>query len=228
MRSRFVSLIFSLVLIATFLPSAHAGGWVTAAVVDDLDSIIVGEPFAVRYVVRAHGVVGHEMEGMETILQFVSRETSQVVEAVGRATADPKTYEVTVTLPVAGEWKWKVIVHNYLPDGTIESPMPSMVATAPGETADESASKASSGMTTIVTITDAGFFPSSVEVEVGDTITWVNDGMMPHQVASDAPDFATSPIIQPGEAFFQTMVEPGTFDYLCPPHPSMTGAVIVS
>jgi plastocyanin len=34
-------------------------------------------------------------------------------------------------------------------------------------------------------------------------------------------------MIQPGEAFFQTMVDPGTFDYLCPPHPGMIGEIVV-
>jgi plastocyanin len=226
MRSRLVSLIAALGLIMTFMPSATAGGWATAAVIDDVDSITVGEPFTIRYVVRAHGIVGQELGGMETSLKFANRETSQVVESFGKATADPKVYESTVTLPTSGDWKWKVVIHNYLPDQAIESPMPTLMASAPGATPGESVARVS-GMTTVVTILDGGFSPATLEVRAGDTITWVNEGQMPHQVASDVLGFETSPMIQPGEAFFQTMIEPGTFEYLCPPHPHMLGTVVV-
>lgn len=226
MRPRLVSLIAALVLVMTFMPSATAGGWATAAVIDDVDSVTVGEPFTIRYVVRAHGIVGHELEGMETSLEFTNRETSQVVESIGKTTSDPRIYESTVILPTSGDWKWKVVIHNYLQDQPIESPMPTLMASAPGATSGERVVRAS-GMTTVVTITDGGFSPSTLEVEVGDTITWVNDGQMAHQVESDVLGFATSPMIQPGEAFFQTMIEPGTFEYLCPPHPSMLGTVVV-
>lgn len=226
MRSRLVSLIAVLVLVMTFTPSVTAGGWATAAVIDDVDPVIVGEPFTIRYVVRAHGVVGRELEGMETSLEFTNRETSQVVDSVGKATPDPRVYEATVTLPGAGEWKWKVVIQNYLQDQVIESPMPTLMVGAPGATSDESVVR-TSGMTTIVTITDGGFSPSTLEVDVGDTITWVNEGQIPHQIASDALGFETSPMIQPGQAFFQTMIEPGTFEYVCPPHPTMLGTIIV-
>lgn len=226
MRSRLVSLIAALGLIMTFMPSATAGGWATAAVLDDLEPVTAGEPFTIRYVVRAHGIVGHELDGMDTSLEFTNRETSQVVESIGKATVDPRVYESTVTFPTAGDWKWKVVIRNYLRDQAIESPMPTLMASAPGATPGEGAVRAS-GMTTIVTITDGGFSPPTLEVRAGDTITWVNEGQMPHQVASDAIGFETSPMIQPGEAFFQTLIEPGTFEYVCPPHPTMLGTIIV-
>jgi len=226
MRIRLWSVVAVLSLIAVFAPGATAGGWATAAVVEDVDSVTVGSSFTIRYVVRAHGIVGHEMDGMETSVQFSHQESSQVVETLGKATPDPKVYEATATLPAAGGWKWMVVIHNYLAGESIESPMPTLMATVPGQALDVGAAKAS-GMTIIVTITDGGFTPATVEVEVGDTITWVNDGQMPHQVASHALGFETSPMIQPGEAFFQTMVDPGTFDYLCPPHPGMIGEIVV-
>lgn len=221
MRPRLVSLIAALVLVMTFIPSA------TAAVVDDVKSVTAGEPFAIRYVVRAHGIVGHEMEGVETSLEFTNRKTNEVVESVGKATADPKIYEATITLETGGEWKWKVVIHNYLRDQVIDSPMPTLMATVAGTTPDVGTAKAS-GMTIIVTIIDGGFSPSTLEVEAGDTITWVNEGRMAHQVASDALGFETSPMIQPGEAFFQTMVEAGRFEYRCPPHPGMIGTIVVT
>lgn len=226
MRIRMWSVIAALSLAAVFAPGATAGGWATAAVVEDMDSVTVGTAFTIRYVVRAHGIVGHEMDGMETSLQFSHQESRQVVETVGKATVDPKIYEATVTLPAAGGWKWKVLIHNYLQDQLIESPMPTLTAIAPGQALDVDAARAS-GMTTIVTITDGGFSPATVDVEVGNTITWVNEGQLTHQVASDALGFETSPMIQPGEAFYQTLAEPGTFDYLCPPHPGMIGTIVV-
>lgn len=227
MRVKAASLIAVLSLMMVLAPGATAGGWATAVVVDDLEPITVGEPFTVRYVVRAHGIIGHEIEGMKTSLQFSHQQTEQVVKAAGTATTDPRISEATIILPSAGAWKWTVIIHNYLLDQAVESPMPSLAVTEAGQFSVSDATK-TFGMTTIVTITDAGFSPATVEIAAGDTITWVNKGQMVHQVSSDALTFETSPMIQPGEAFFQTMVEPGRFGYLCPPHPAMTGSVVVT
>lgn len=227
MRVKAASVIAVLSLVMVLAPAATAGGWATAAVINDLKPATAGEPFTIRYVVRAHGVVGREMEGMKTSLKFTSRSTKEVVESAGTVTNDSKVYEATITLPAAGAWKWTIVIHNYLPDQAIESPMPTLTIRTSGGALDESVAVAS-GMTTIVTISDSGFSPSTLEVKAGDTITWVNEGLMAHQVASDALGFETSPMIQPGEAFFQTIVELGTFDYLCPPHPAMVGTIVVS
>ncbi len=227
MRVKVVSCFALFSLIVAFLvPGAAAGGWASAAVVDEMDPAVAGKPFTVRYVVRAHGIVGHELERMKTSVQFMHRETEQRVDAIGKDTADPTVYEVTATLPISGGWKWTVVIHNYLSDLAIDSPMPTLNVTETGQPAAGFAG--ASGMTTVVTITDSGFSPASLQIEAGEMVTWVNEGRMAHQVASDALGFETSPTIQPGEAFFQTIVEPGTYDYLCPPHPSMTGTIVVT
>lgn len=226
MRAKAASLIAVLSLVMVLAPGAMAGGWATAALVEEPESITAGESFTIRYVVRAHGVVGHELEGMKTSLRFTHRESGKAVEATGTATADPKVYEATTTLPASGGWKWTITVHNF-GDATIESAMPTLTVGAPGEPLEVGAARAS-GMTTIVTISDSGFSPATLEVEAGDMVTWVNEGTSVHQVSSDALGFETSPMIQPGEAFFQTIVESGTIDYFCPPHPSMVGTVIVT
>ena len=227
MRVKVVSCfaLFSLI-VAFLMPGAAAGGWASAALVEDPDSITAGKPFTVRYVVRAHGIVGHELEGMRTSVQFTHRETGQRVEAIGKDTANPTVYEVTATLPISGGWKWTVVIHNFLSDQAIDSPMPTLNVTETGQPATGFAQ--GSGMTTVVTITDSGFSPSSLQIQAGEVVTWVNEGRMAHQVAADALGFETSPTIQPGEAFFQTIVKPGTYDYLCPPHPFMTGSIVVT
>lgn len=227
MRSRLVSLIAALGLVMTFIPSVTAGGWATAAVLEDIAPVTAGEPFTIRYVVRSHGIEGHEIEGMETSLEFVNVLSGNLVTSAGSATADPNIYEATVALPAAGEWKWKIIIHNYLQDEPIQSLMPTLRVLGLGVTADETLVKAS-GMTTIVRISDGGFTPSTLELQAGDTITWVNDGQMAHQVGSDALGFETSPMIQPGEAFFQTMTALGMIEYFCPPHPHMVGRIVVT
>jgi len=73
---------------------------------------------------------------------------------------------------------------------------------------------------------DNFFSPSSITVHVGDTITWTNDGALPHTTtAADAWD---SDILMPGEQFSYTFTTAGTFNYLCAVHPTlMTGAVVV-
>lgn len=227
MRVKAASLIAVLSLVMVLAPATTAGGWATAVVIGDLKPATAGEPFTIRYAVRAHGIVGHELAGMKTSLKFTSRSTKEAVESAGTVSNDPKVYEATITLPAPGAWKWTIVIHNYLPDQAIESPMPTLTATVAGQPSDVMTAR-TSGMTIIVTVSDNGFSPSTLEVNAGDTITWVNEGQMAHQVASDALGFETSPMIQPGEAFYQTFVEPGSFDYLCPPHPSMVGTVVVT
>jgi plastocyanin len=77
-----------------------------------------------------------------------------------------------------------------------------------------------------VSLGDSFFSPSSITVHVGDTITWSNDGALPHTTtAANAWD---SDILMAGEQFSYTFATAGTFNYLCAVHPTlMTGTVVV-
>src|SRR5215208_6184311 len=77
-----------------------------------------------------------------------------------------------------------------------------------------------------VTISDFQFSPSSVTVNVGDTVTWSNDGPTPHSSTSSDGAWDTG-IMDAGKSGSHTFTEAGTFAYICTPHPNMHGTVIV-
>ncbi len=71
------------------------------------------------------------------------------------------------------------------------------------------------------------FDPTTVKVDVGSTVTWVNQGSVPMTVTS--PDgLFDSDQIPPGGSFTATFDTPGTFRYFCVPYPHMKGVVVVT
>jgi LPXTG-motif cell wall-anchored protein len=77
-----------------------------------------------------------------------------------------------------------------------------------------------------VTISDFQFAPASVTVNVGDTVTWTNNGPTPHSATSSAGVFDTG-IMDAGQSGSHTFTEAGTFAYICTPHPNMHGTIVV-
>ena len=78
-----------------------------------------------------------------------------------------------------------------------------------------------------VSIQDNFFEPEQLTVAPGTTVTWVNDGAVPH--TSTADDGAwDSGTLQPGESFSFTFDDPGDYSYLCEIHPDMTATITVS
>ncbi|ADE36440.1 cupredoxin domain-containing protein [Methanohalophilus mahii] len=78
--------------------------------------------------------------------------------------------------------------------------------------------------TTNVIMEDIQFKPATIQVSVGDTVTWTNEDSATHTVTGQ--DFDSGNLGQ-GEIFTYTFDEAGTYDYECTIHPSMTGTVIV-
>ena len=81
--------------------------------------------------------------------------------------------------------------------------------------------------------TDSCFLPSSLEIRVGDTVSWSNDDSASHTVTSgsisgDAGMIFDSSLFMAGTTFDHTFDEAGTFDYFCMVHPWMTGKIIVN
>ncbi|MEO0432292.1 MAG: plastocyanin [Cyanobacteria bacterium J06656_5] len=90
---------------------------------------------------------------------------------------------------------------------------------------------------------DAGllaFEPATITIKAGDTVTWVNNKMAPHNVIFDAAqvpggkDVADSLsqeqlTFSPGESYSSTFSESGEYSYFCAPHrgAGMVGKIIV-
>jgi plastocyanin len=89
------------------------------------------------------------------------------------------------------------------------------------------------------TLTDDAYRPNPIEVNTGDTVTWINEDFTSHTATSGSPESGStgmfggtddSPeIIGPeGDTQSFTFDEAGEFEYYCTLHPSMVGTVIVT
>jgi plastocyanin len=75
-----------------------------------------------------------------------------------------------------------------------------------------------------VLIDRGGFSPASVEVQVGDTVTWVNNDDRDHTVVGDG---FRSGNLRPGASYSYQFNKPGKFSYGSSIYPRMKGTVIV-
>jgi plastocyanin len=86
-------------------------------------------------------------------------------------------------------------------------------------------------------LSNNAFQPNSVQVQVGDIVTWTNDDSQPHTVTSgingqpdgrfdSSPNF--NPLLASGQTFEHTFTEAGEYPYFCLLHPNMVGTVSVS
>jgi plastocyanin len=71
------------------------------------------------------------------------------------------------------------------------------------------------------------FKPGIRTVPANTTVTWTNNQKVHHSVVSDTGLFS-SPLLDLDEQFPVTFNNPGTYDYHCGNHPSMTGRIIVT
>jgi plastocyanin len=67
-------------------------------------------------------------------------------------------------------------------------------------------------VTKTVAITNAGFVPNAITINVGDSITWTNSDSKNHQPISQNKDATfASPILKPGESFTYAFAKDGRF-----------------
>jgi plastocyanin len=84
-----------------------------------------------------------------------------------------------------------------------------------------------------VTMENIQFDPSDVTVKAGETITFVNNEAVPHDVhksSGPGPDFASGPAggMMEGDTFELTLDEAGSYEYVCEVHaPGMAGTITV-
>jgi len=81
-------------------------------------------------------------------------------------------------------------------------------------------------------LSNSCFYPSSLFVDVGETITWYNADTAAHTVTSgtgaDGSDGVfDSSLFMAGATFSHSFEEAGTYDYFCMVHPWMVGEVVV-
>ena len=77
-----------------------------------------------------------------------------------------------------------------------------------------------------VAIADFAFAPATVTITAGDTVTWTNADPVAHTATAVDSSWDTGEIAE-GASASSTVNTPGTYAYLCTPHPTMTGTVVV-
>ena len=75
-----------------------------------------------------------------------------------------------------------------------------------------------------ITIEGSSFSPAVVELEVGDTVTWVNKDFFPHTATSKAGGF-DSQGLPPGGTWSYVATRSGDVQYVCTFHPTMQGTL---
>jgi plastocyanin len=78
-----------------------------------------------------------------------------------------------------------------------------------------------------ITIQNLTFQPAALSIKTGRTVRIVNTDSTEHTWTSDTGAFDSGAIAQ-DETFSRRFDSPGTFDYHCEIHPSMTGTVSVT
>ena len=76
-----------------------------------------------------------------------------------------------------------------------------------------------------VIISGFEFIPSQLKVSLGDTVTWVNKDIVPHNIAINTQQKALSPELEKDETFVFKVTN--NLSYICGFHPSMKGKIII-
>jgi plastocyanin len=96
---------------------------------------------------------------------------------------------------------------------------------AGADTSEEAAPAGGGGAE--VTMKDIKFDPKNLTVKVGDTVEWVNDDSVGHDVTADDFKSGDPGGMASGDTFEHTFEKAGTYDYVCTVHPGMEGTVTV-
>jgi plastocyanin len=78
-----------------------------------------------------------------------------------------------------------------------------------------------------VEINNFAFFPSSLTIHPGETVTWTNKDSASHTVISDSGTEISSSSLSTGQTYSHTFNTAGTYTYHCSIHPSMKATITV-
>jgi plastocyanin len=77
-----------------------------------------------------------------------------------------------------------------------------------------------------IEVRDFMFMPTTITVNTGDQVTWVNKDDEPHTVVSDTGMFRSG-AMDTDESFSFKFDQPGTYHFTCSIHPRMVGTIVV-
>lgn len=77
-----------------------------------------------------------------------------------------------------------------------------------------------------VIMKNTAYNPATLTIKVGQTVTWVNQDPMQHDVVANKGEFKSS-LLASGGTFSFKFTQAGTYAYYCSIHPNMLGTIIV-
>jgi plastocyanin len=86
---------------------------------------------------------------------------------------------------------------------------------------------ACSGDALTIHMKDIKFAPKTATAKAGDTVCWVNDDSVDHDVVADSGADFKSALFGKGKTFTAKLAKAGTVKYECTVHPGMTGELAV-
>jgi plastocyanin len=128
------------------------------------------------------------------------------------------------TFETPGRFDYFCAIHPSM-TGTVLVQDP-MAPEAAGDAADGTTADAAAPVSEVAVV-DVAFQPAAIEIPVGTTVDWTNEDPFAHTVTALDGAF-DSGTMNGGGTFSQTFTEPGSYDYFCAIHPSMTGTVTVT
>ena len=79
----------------------------------------------------------------------------------------------------------------------------------------------------IINIKNYNYEPLVLTINIGETVTWINQDSVKHTVTSDTGSELNSNLLGKGESYSHKFETSGSYEYHCIPHPSMKGTVVV-
>ena len=70
------------------------------------------------------------------------------------------------------------------------------------------------------------FQPMRIKVKAGASVTWTNDGKMPHDASAQDGSWSTGEVA-PGKSATVKFDKPGKYTYICKDHPWSYGEIVV-
>jgi plastocyanin len=183
-----------------------------------------GTPFAASYTVSA-----------EVLPSEIKNNISSTTETTDTDTVTPEDDEVDAVEEAEGATGTTTTTTTSA-DDDISSAGADTIGEDEGGGTDEVIVRIPEGASEL---TEDAYTPNPVEVNVGGTVTWINDDSAPHTATSGSSSSGStgmfggtddSPeIIGPeGDTQSFTFNEAGEFEYYCTLHPNMVGTVVVT
>jgi plastocyanin len=132
--------------------------------------------------------------------------------------------EFPQTFPSAGRYAYICAIHPDMTGEVVVTDRSGATPAAPAAGPSPSGTGDSSPPT--ATMVDFDFSPPTLNVEVGEMVSWRNAGAALHTVTASDGDF-DSGLLAAGETWSHRFTVPGRYTLLCSLHPQMTGELIV-